>query len=99
MHTRLYKGERLRINTDKKEDTFVDIKAIEFESLAVTFYPRFGYLEIREKECELRIFQFLKKSYLTEFDFGWWADAEIICSYEDGKIQSNSLNLIKTKKD
>ncbi len=87
MHLKIYKDESIRVETPHSDtEIFVDVRQVGYQSLAVDFYGFQGYIEIRKKENHVRVFQFPKKSYKKECDFGWWEDAEVIFSYnENGK--------------
>lgn len=79
MDLKLYQGQKVRVNTH--DGLFVDVEHVGFESLGFNFHGQCGYIEIRLKDGEHKVFQFPKKSYKKECDFGWWEDAEIVYSY------------------
>ena len=77
MDIRLFQKQGVRLKT---HHSFVDVKYIGYESLAIDMHFQ-EYIEIRKKEGHLRIFQFPKKSYKKECEFGYWEDAEVVFSY------------------
>jgi hypothetical protein len=84
MDIQLQGKESIRVKT--YSGPFIDIRHIDYESLAVDLYAFQGYIELRQKDRQFRLFQFPKKSYKKDHDFGWWKDAEVIFSYnENGK--------------
>ena len=80
MNLRLQHKESIRIVGDCKENNFIDVSGVGYESLAIDLFGTFQYIEIRKKETQLRVFTFIKKSYKKECDFGWWEDAEVVYS-------------------
>jgi hypothetical protein len=86
MHLKLYQDDSIRCSVDHRENTFTDIRRVGFDSLAIDLYGMCGYVELRLKDGNIRIFQFPRKSYKKECDFGYWSDAEVVYSYNrDGK--------------
>ena len=84
MDLNLYAKQRVRVKTS--HGPFLDLEHVGYESLAIDMYSFQGYIEIRKKGTHLRIFQFPKKSYKKECDFGYWEDGEVVFSYnEHGK--------------
>ena len=80
----LQNKDKIRIKT--YSGSFMDIFHINPESLAVDLYAFQGYIELRKKDRVFRLFQFPKKSYKKDHDFGWWEDAEVVFSHnENGK--------------
>ena len=80
MEIKLNQSDRFRVVCDHEKDNFIDIGQIGFEAMYVDLYTRFQYIEIRKKECVMRVFLFKKKSHKKECDFGWWADADVVYS-------------------
>ncbi len=80
MDLTIRKEDNIRISSDYENNNFVDIRNVGYDSLAINLYPNFSYIEIREKQNQLRTFIFQKKSYKKECDFGWWEDAEVVFS-------------------
>ena len=75
-----------RIRLKSSDGPFIDVQHVGFESVAIDMYSFQGYIEIRKKGNHFRVFQFPKKSYKKELNFGYWDDAEIIYSFnENGK--------------
>lgn len=86
MDLKIQNKDRLRIHCDYKENNFIDIEQVGYESMCIDMFPRFHYIEIRRKEHMVRTFVFPKKSYKKECDFGWWEDAEVILAINEVKI-------------
>jgi len=71
-------NDKFRLSCDGGNN-FIDIHGVNSEmGVLVNGYPRFHYIEIREKEGEIATFYLKKKSIKKDIDFGWWDDAEII---------------------
>ena len=90
MNIQLYNKEKVRVyqGSDWLTSTFIDVGCPDksYKTLVADFYGFDNYIEIRKKENYVRVYQFQKKSYKKEFDFGWWKDAEVIFSYnKNGK--------------
>ena len=83
METKLNYCDSFRVRTGR-EDNFIDVSGADNEScLTIDLFPRFNYIEIREKNGSMRVFSFEKKSHKKEHDFGWWIDAEVVFSSND----------------
>lgn len=69
--------ERLRVSTNGKT-IFADVDSAPFQrSLTVEFY-NFQKQQIRFKMGVFKMFIFLEKDDISDFDFGFWDDAEIV---------------------
>ena len=51
--------------------------------MAIDLHTAFQYIEVRRKDCQVRVFSFKKKSHKKECDFGWWSDAEVILAINE----------------
>ena len=80
MDIKIRQDDSLRIHCDHEERNFIDVQKVGYDSMCVDMFPTFHYIEVREKENRVRIFNFPKKSYKKECDFGWWEDAEVVFS-------------------
>lgn len=83
MRIKLNNGDRFRVVADHKENNFIDVGVVGYESLAIDLFASFHYIEVRKKDQQVRVFTFPKKSYKKECDFGWWADAEVILAINE----------------
>lgn len=80
MNIKLNYKDQFRISTNQ-EQNFLDIRGLDHEAgIAVDSYPRFHYIEIREKLSGIRTFYFQTKRHKREYNFGWWEDAEVVFS-------------------
>ncbi len=78
MNIQLHSKESLRISTNQNNN-FIDVMGEQDEAaLAVCIYPRFHYIEMREKEGHIKIFLFKNKGVKKYIDLGWWSDAEVV---------------------
>ena len=78
MELKLNAQERMRISTDQGGN-FIDVNCLKYESgIVVDSYPRFHYIEMRQKENQIRTFYFNNKSAKKLLNLGWWGDAEVI---------------------
>ncbi len=85
METKFNHCDRMRIRTGYKEN-FIDISGADNEAcLTVDLYPHFQYIEMRAKKGQMRLFTFDNKRWKKEYDFGWWADAEVVFSRNNVK--------------
>ena len=80
MDIKIRKDDNLRINADEDNKNFIDIHYVGYKSLAIDLYGMFTYIEVREKEKKVRVFNFIKKSHKKEHTFGWWEDAKVVYS-------------------
>jgi hypothetical protein len=78
MELELYADERVRVKTSK---TLIDVQRIGYDSLGINLNSYDAYIEVRKKGHELKVFQFPKRSYKKENEFGYWKDAEVVFSY------------------
>lgn len=90
MQLSLHGNERIRIaeRTDSNNNCFIDVELPEnsYRAISADFYGQNGYIEIRKKDGDLKIYQFKKKSHKKEIDFGYWEDAEVVYSFNrEGK--------------
>ncbi len=84
MELELHQDQKIRVKTFA--GPYIDIRHIGYQSLSVALHGQCGYIEVRKKDREINVFQFPKKAYKKEYDFGWWEDAEVVFSYnEKGK--------------
>lgn len=60
---------------------FTDVRFQEYGVFGIELYEQCGYIEIRKKQRQIKVFQFLRKSHKKEFNFDWWEDAEIVFTY------------------
>jgi len=79
MDLELFQKQRVRIKTGS--GPFVDAEHTGFASLGFIFHGQCGYIEIRMKKGDHKVFQFPRKAHKKECDFGWWEDAEVVYSY------------------
>jgi hypothetical protein len=94
MEIELYADERVRVKTSK---TLIDVQRIGYDSLGINLSSFEAYIEIRKKGGELKVFQFPKRSYKKENEFGYWKDAEVVFSYNrNGKDAATLDNPPKT---
>ncbi len=85
MNLKLYQDENIRIETPHS-GIFTEVRYVGYETLAVDLYGFQGYIEIRKRNDNIRVFHFPQKFYKKECDFGFWEDAEIVFSYnKNGK--------------
>jgi hypothetical protein len=69
--------QRLRVITNQKR-IFIDASSAPHqECLTVEFYS-FQKQQIRSKSGTFKMFVFQKDQDITDFDFGFWNDAEIV---------------------
>jgi hypothetical protein len=69
--------QRLRVSTNK-ERVFVDASSAPHqECLTIEFYS-FQKQQIRSKSGTFKMFVFQKDQDITDFDFGFWSDAETV---------------------
>jgi len=85
MEIKLHGEDRVRIVCDHKENNFIDVERVAYESMCVDMHPHFHYIEVRKKSSQVRVFVFPKKSYKKECDFGWWEDAEVVLAITEVK--------------
>jgi hypothetical protein len=83
MDLRIRQDDNLRIYSDYKQENFIDIYQVGYESMAINLFAHFQYIEIRKKKDQLRVFTFTKKLMKKECDFGWWDDAEVVFSVNE----------------
>ena len=83
MEINLQDSDRLRLHADFKQENFVNISKFGYEAMAIDLHTAFQYIEVRRKDCQVRVFSFKKKSHKKECDFGWWADAEVILAINE----------------
>ena len=83
MEINLQDSDRLRLHADFKQENFVNISKFGYEAMAIDLHTAFQYIEVRCKDCQVRVFSFKKKSHKKECDFGWWADAEVILAINE----------------
>ena len=83
MEIHLQVNDRFRIYGDYAQDNFVAISQFGYEAMAIDLHTAFQYIEIRRKDCQVRVFTFKKKSHKKECDFGWWEDAEVILAINE----------------
>jgi len=82
MNLRLYDKDRIRIDADHDGDMFIDISQDHYEGISIDIYSHFCMGEIRCKRGILKMFIFKGPEYRADYDFGYWADAEIVYSFE-----------------
>ena len=73
-------NDSIRVSADSGQTLFCDLMLCGYKSLALDLNPLFAYIEIREKDKQLRVFMLPKKSMKKEIDYGWWEDAEVVYS-------------------
>ena len=83
MNINLQDSDKFRINADYAQDNFINVSAFGYEAMAIDLYTAFQYIEVRRKDCQVRMFSFKKKAHKKECDFGWWADAEVILAINE----------------
>jgi hypothetical protein len=83
MNINLQGDDKFRINADHAEDNFINVSKFGYEAMAIDLHTAFQYIEIRRKDCQVRVFSFKKKSHKKECDFGWWNDAEVILAINE----------------
>ena len=75
--------ESLRVTSDHSGENFIGIRTAGYRSLQIGMIASLHYIEVRKKEGLLNTYVFPKKSYKKDYDFKWWADAEVVFSNND----------------
>ncbi len=62
-------------------DVFALCKGINYGyGMSINFNKYATYMEMREKDNQVRLFLFRNKRSKHETDLGWWSDAEVVWS-------------------
>lgn len=80
VETKLHGTDRFRVSTNQG-DNFIDVGGLEWEmGITIDTYPHFHYIEIREKDNQIRMFCFKNKGVKKDLDLGFWSDAKVVFS-------------------